>query len=332
MGIKLQQVTDRTAARERYDERHAYALDGAALVREIHAATFAARGGMAIKKDERAALVQVIAAQIVQRGWHGRPRDVLAWIDRAERMPATAAREYHDLTRRSLGRKFLVARIERVMHESRAWRDVAETHKVRERRARERSGPAVSIESYERAENAGILAQAAARNTDPEVAPLPANVRDWADAMAADIDDLTDTERRRVLVALLVAGGIRASVIAAWQARSMNAVQMDSKRGAALLRDLYPDPSDLIAHGRIVADEQGLLDRGPSDAPQLGEHERAALEAVQQASGWVPERKVTATGLAAAWRTGEREPVANRTPLPSWHPARRMTTPALAGR
>jgi hypothetical protein len=303
MGTKLQQVTEQIEARESYAQRREWNL-GASLVQEIAAATWHVPGGRGLSKHERAALVQVVAEHVLTR--HARRRgaacDVLAWIDRAERMPLIAAREDERATRREYGRTYLAAKIAEAMRDRRDWRDVAESHKMRERRDRERSGPMVTVESYERAEDAGILAQAAARATDPEVAPLPANVRDWAEAVAADLPDLSETEARRVLVALLVAGGVKASTVAAWPARSMVAVQMDSKRGAALLRERFPDPSDLIAYGRSVAAREGLLERGATDAPQLTGDELAALRAVESVSGWQPVRKASAAGLPEWWR------------------------------
>jgi hypothetical protein len=275
VSVSLKATADREVARQRYADRHAHALDGLALLREVQRAVNAhasVRGRLS--KDEREAVAQLIVMQLVQRGWHGRPRDVLAWIDRAERMPTVAQEDYRRMVVRTLsGGDWLTNRIARVVHESREWRDVAATFTKRQRKDRgDVSG--VTLEAWETADNAtGAVAHAVASHVAPDVALLPEDVRtyagDAADRIASDHWRMADADRRRIEVALLIAGGVTLSTVARASGRTVGAVKTDAHRGRAILLARFPESSNLIDYLRSVA---------PADPPPAQAAETVALD------------------------------------------------------
>lgn len=299
MAVSLKQAaTAERAAKEAAKARLApvpETLDGVALMREIAGAIRAARGASILTDSERDALAQAIAERVTRTNvaaLAGRPAQVLAWIDRAERLPLWAA-QAERIPRGSIGRDFLRNLAERLLRESREWRDLAQTYSVRERSQRERSGPTVTLESWEHIEASesgtvtleGAMARERAARPHTDRAPLPEASAElcaaWADSLA-----LTEAQTRYVRYALLTdLAGVPADVIAAREDRGLRVVLSDSNRGRTIVRSLYRTSRAMIAAGTEIAEREGLTQRDPQrERPQLDSEQAEALAVIGTAT------------------------------------------------
>lgn len=267
-------------------------LAGAALAHEIASAIRAARGAGILTDSERDALAQMIAERVTRKNLRervGRPVDVLRFIDRAERLPLWAE-QAEQVQRGTVGRDYLRTLAERLLRESREWRDLAQTYSVRERAQRERSGPTVALESWEAysasADGRSLLDEALARdwNRRPQTdrAPLPEASAELCEQWAESLAILTDAQRRYARYALLSdLAGIAGDVLARREGRTLRAAIADANRGRSILRTLYPTSRELVAAGRRIADACGLLERDPqNDRPTLTDAQAQALATV----------------------------------------------------
>jgi hypothetical protein len=282
---------ERKAARS--ERRDPFSLQGVELMRAVECAVRRNRAARQMPDTEQEALAQMVAERVIVRTGErrGNARAVLAAIGRAERHPLTYAREESQRVERSgAGRELLDRIVTSLVAQSRDWRDTLDRYRTR-KQAQADTGP--MIDTSTDALGVDFLSRAALADTDPELAPLPEDSRALAEAVAAAVavpadDDspgLTDAETRRVAVALLVdLGGVALSAVAADQGRTLNALALDRSRGAAILRDRYPDPLALVRLVRDCAEREALTDPATGDRPTLTLAERVALDGCDRAA------------------------------------------------
>lgn len=322
----------RAAKAAKLAPRDPFRVEGAALAREIRAAILSVPAARRASEHEQDALAQMVAARLYAP--HRQPRasaaQVLAWIDRAERQPLTAARiERERVERGAVGRRLLTGMIESACAQSREWLDTTDRFRTRAESQAD-TGPRVTTSADPTSEDM-LTGQALAHRADPELAPLPEDSRELAQAALAGIESelaerqpapwhLTPADSRRVLVALLVdVGGCELAALAAEQDRTLNALAIDRTRGGALLRTAYPDPAALVALLHRAAESAGLVDPERGDRPALSlvaDAARRAIEhyrptALYRAPGKRdPDPRVSGPTGPLAARTGARALVA----------------------
>lgn len=217
-------------------------------------------------------------------GDHGDARrrralDVLAWIDRAERLPLTCARESAVALERSTGREH-VAKIVGTLADSREWRDHAGDFRTRSERAAlkrdrelaESTGRELAAAPMLRPltpadENVpalGALAEAERRRTGREPLPTGTDAHALADALAEHYGR-TPGEHQAVAAAILAGmpestsgASVRTDVLAAELGISGAAMRKRVSRGGKLLRELEPSGLALIRTARKLAAELDL--------------------------------------------------------------------------
>jgi hypothetical protein len=291
---------ERSAERRTYASR--YALTETDLMREVMAAVRAETRRVKVSESEAEALAQLAAERVIRN----RPaREVLAYIDRAERMPTLAARR-EGITRGEVGRKYIGQIVSGLLSDRRDWRDVAESYRSARERQSE-SGPLV--ESLE-AQSAGWLAQASARESEqkhaPRPAPLPEDLRAVADALAEAEPNVSAKQRESIRAAICAAmpDALPGPALAVALGCSYGTLRVRVSEGSKLLRDRY-SASELAQLVRHAADALALS-RGErskvalGEAPQLDADGTDALAAVERAQAEGRER-------AACWLAGSRQ-------------------------
>lgn len=313
---ELQADSRREVARERAARkrgpRDPYAMEGAALAREIRAAMREVPAARRASESEQDALAQMVAERIYRRRRHGRPADVLRWIERAERCPVTAERaERVRVERGSVGRRYLVGIVASLCAQSREWLDTTERYRTRAQ-AQSDSGPMVDASADPQSDD--LLTREALTRHDPERAPIPEDSRELCEAMARVIGT-TKAEARRVAVALLAdLASVPLSALAAEQGRTLNALALDRSRGVALMRAWHP--SALLELAGELAEALNLRAEPNPYRPRLTRHQDAARRAIES---------LRPVSLYRA--PGKREP-ADRKPEPA--PCHGRPAPILA--
>lgn len=303
--LAASKVRERSAERRTYAAR--YTLSESELMREIASAVRAESRRVNVSESEADALAQIAAERVLRNraARRGPAREVLAFIDRAERFPLTAERR-EGIPRGEVGRNYLATIVRGVLTDRRDWRDVAETYQsARERQSA--SGPLV--ESLE-AQSAGWLAQASARESEqnhaPRSAPLPEDLREVADALADAEENVSAAERESVRAALCAAlpDALPGPALAVALGCSYGTLRNRVSAGNALLRKRY-SASELVQLVRVAADTLALAS---------GERSRVAL-------GTAPELDALGTAALAATESVQAERKRSGAPRGAYSPA-----------
>lgn len=265
------------------------------LARWVTTAVRSHRGASRLASYEREALEQEVALRVLRsRARTGSAHDVLAWMDRCERMPLTAARE-EAATRYALAALPADERARKLWSiighalATRSWQDHSARYRAAMRSQRD-TGPDVSPDPMADGSVAHLaLEQDSARlGTAPMVgAALPLIDTGWsatdvAVALAYGQGWTTAQARNAALaleraryIAMADAGASRISaselvrVVAAHRGTSVNAVEAAAKRGLALLAAIPVHAViDAVRHAARI---------GPSDGPRADQRYRAAL-------------------------------------------------------
>lgn len=333
MSKHLESAKRRERSAKRGEQRAAYVLTDAELARLIGATVRAE--APRFSESERDAIAQLVGERIA-RQWnrtrHGSPASVLAWIDRAERMPTFAARR--ELAERgNVGREFVRTCVARVIaRDAHEWRDVANDY-AKHRESERASAMVVSSDALTDAESGepiGFLARAidreSERNGTPMLARVDVDTDALAERLAESMDALTPGDRESVRTALLAglpdAEGEprKGPALAAYLGVSHGTIRNRVTRGRALWLAAYPTPADALAAVRLAAEalarESGeQSEQGSRLAPALSLAERAALSAAESAKreqgkrthGYLCGSRIgysPATARAARVRTG----------------------------
>jgi hypothetical protein len=281
---------ERSAERRAYASR--YALTESDLMREVMAAVRAETRRVKVSESEAEALAQLAAERVIRNrpAHRGTAREVLAYIDRAERMPTLTARR-DGITRGEVGRNYVRQIVRGMLSDRRDWRDIAESYQSARERQSE-SGPLV--ESLE-AQSAGWLAVASARESEqrhtPRPAPLAEDIREVADMLADAEPNVTAKQRESVRAALAASlpNALPGPALATALGCTYGTLRVRVSEGSKLLRERY-SPTELVALVRHAADALELS-RGErskvalGEAPELGAMGTAALAAVESALG-----------------------------------------------
>lgn len=301
-----------------------FALGGTELVRTAWVAVGKLVRTAGLSKSEHEALVQatVERALIRRSARRGTAREVIAWIDRAERMPLTAARESARLTRGAEGHKELAGIARELLRDSREWRDLAASYRVRTRKDRLGDGErlqarVIALEST----GEGLLAQASvAAMEDPMLTPLREDARELALAATERVEApegmaLSESARWKLRVSLARALGGELGALARSEGVSEKAIYNGVARGKELWRSLYPNPAALVAHLHASAEAAGLLEPVEEDAtrPVLNPAELAARNLLDRLSPTTTYRALARQEVAARTSDGTIRESASRT-------------------
>lgn len=302
MSQHLETATRRERMAKMPEQRDPFALEGVALAREIRAAMRSVPAARVASEPEREALAQMAAERILRKRSRGSARDVIAWIDRAERMPVTAAREQRERVERgATGRAHLVGIIASLCAQSRDWLDTTERYRTRAQSQAD-TGPmiAASLDAAtdpETGEPTGFLARAVAREGGARLAPLSVDRLALAALLARESVPAERTERERESVRLALLANlpdpqsgepVAGPALAASEGVAYGTLRNRISEGARLWRALYPDPRDAAAVVRAAA-ESLALERGErsrvarGDAPHLDLAGVSALAAIGRA-------------------------------------------------
>lgn len=297
----------RERSAERTAQRLAFTLSERDLAREIASAVRAETRRVNVSESERDALAQMAAERVLRNrpARRGRPAQVLAWIDRAERMP-TLALASEGIPRGEVGRNYIGQIVRGLLSDRRDWRDVAESYRTASERQSE-SGPLV--ESLE-AQSAGWLAQASARESEsnhaPRPAPLPEDLRAVARSLADAEPNVTRKQRESIHAALCAClpDALPGPALAVALGCSYGTLRVRVSDGGKLLRDRYS------------ASELAHMVRATADALALASGERS-----KRALGTAPELDALATAALAATERVQSERKRSGAPHGGYSPA-----------
>lgn len=246
-----------------------YALTHAELARIVASAV---RRHPNVRKSslseyERDALTQDVTVSLLPGQRHGRPSDVLAWIDYAMAHPVSAARAER-IPRGTVGRTLIETRIGRMLHESRAWRDTVETYRVKDRASRETERALVaqviaadfaepSDDDAMSASYRALVAESIARGDI--AAPVSLDVSELAESIARGYGTREREQVRAAIVRVCADDPtVALAQLAQLRGKSLGAVRVEASKGAAILRKM--DLRDVIALVEASRDERPELD------------------------------------------------------------------------
>lgn len=223
------------------------------------AATFKARGSAILRDHEREALAQMLAERVTRNYSATRARDsrevraMLRYIDRADRFPTLTARAGL-VERGESGLQYLATACERLMRDSREWRDVAESYQTQAQRQAETGAMVEPLETLA----PGRLAEASRRERDARGVDSAIVERHWgevaervAESLALEVGGDLERDRESVEVAIL-AGMNRLQAVADERGISLSLAKKRAARGSTLLRENVRG-SDLVELVRDVA-------------------------------------------------------------------------------
>lgn len=308
---------ERLARAERQAERDKVTLPGAGVAREIQSAVRSLAG--ARSEWERDALASMVAERLYSRpAESGTPRQVLAWIDRCERFPTLAHREWERAAVRGTGRTHIRLIVSEIMRDSRAWLDVAASHSPalaaqhrKRARAQSNTGPMIlplADMLSESGEPVGYLAVALAGSpltAEPHVCPDSlARVASAVVAWKRATGELSESESRNVLTFLragLPESGDSprgALSLATELGVSYGTLRNRVSAGRKVAARLWESRAAMVAEIAESAESMGYLALAPTDTYRLSLAERRAERLAQaahaQAREWVAGR--TASG------------------------------------